>query len=162
MRLHPAETADTLREQLERTRAELQQLSAEYVRVEAQLGDLMKLHVSARRLHECATREELLEAVREILITVVGTEEFALIVGPQTVLAEPAARAAGASRGAAAAAAGPVACIPMRLDRRPAGTLVIHSLLPHKPELEPLDRELLDLLAADLPRLLERLARQAA
>lgn len=39
-----------------------------------------------------------------------------------------------------------VACVPLRLAGTTVGVIAIYRLLPHKPALEPLDRELLELL----------------
>lgn len=40
-----------------------------------------------------------------------------------------------------------VACVPIRLGDRTVGVIAIYRLLPHKASLEPLDRELLELLS---------------
>ncbi|HEX8824647.1 MAG TPA: GAF domain-containing protein [Archangium sp.] len=49
---------------------------------------------------------------------------------------------------------GPRACVPLRLGRRVLGMMVLFELLPHKPRLEPEDRELLELLATEGARAL--------
>ncbi|WP_309892333.1 GAF domain-containing protein [Archangium sp.] len=44
---------------------------------------------------------------------------------------------------------GPRACVPLRLGGHVLGMMVLFGLLPHKPRLEPEDRELLELLATE-------------
>ncbi|MFL5351028.1 GAF domain-containing protein [Archangium sp.] len=49
---------------------------------------------------------------------------------------------------------GPRACVPLRLGSHVLGMMVLFGLLPHKPRLEPEDRELLELLATQGARAL--------
>jgi GAF domain-containing protein len=49
---------------------------------------------------------------------------------------------------------GPRACVPLRLGGHVLGMMVLFGLLPHKPRLEPEDRELLELLATEGARAL--------
>jgi GAF domain-containing protein len=46
----------------------------------------------------------------------------------------------------------PFACMPLRLGSHVLGVLVLFDLLPHKEELEPTDRELLEVLASEAAR----------
>jgi GAF domain-containing protein len=50
--------------------------------------------------------------------------------------------------------AGPRGCVPLRLGSHVLGMMVLFGLLPHKPRLEPEDRELLELLATQGARAL--------
>ncbi|WNG40851.1 GAF domain-containing protein [Archangium violaceum] len=49
---------------------------------------------------------------------------------------------------------GPRACVPLKLGDHVLGMMVLFGLLPHKPRLEPEDRELLELLATQGARAL--------
>jgi GAF domain len=49
---------------------------------------------------------------------------------------------------------GPRACVPLRLGSQVLGMMVLFELLPHKPCLQPGDRELLELLATEGARAL--------
>lgn len=57
-------------------------------------------------------------------------------------------------RGAQNRTEGPRACVPLRLGGHVLGMMVLFGLLPHKPRLEPEDRELLELLATEGARAL--------
>jgi hypothetical protein len=147
--------------------------------VEAELAHLVRLRVATQRLHETLHPLELLDILQDLLINLVGSETLGIFEreGAELVLrvslgidAErfhrlplqeegPIGRAArtGASwldelmesRSAQKRTEGPLACVPLRLGGHVLGMMVLFGLLPHKPRLEPEDRELLELLAAE-------------
>jgi len=173
---------ESLREQLEALRGERlamqtrmqsveeesRRYAADYVRVEQQTNNLTSLYVASYRLHSTLDRTEVLEAIKEIVVNLIGSEEFGVfqLDEQQTLrlvasfgIDEAAWSAAPAdSLPAKVAASGEVhisdgsgeflAVVPLRLDDRVVGVVAIFRLLPHKAELEELDRELLDLLGA--------------
>lgn len=138
------------------------------VALQEQIAQMVGLHVALRRLHEAADRAGVIEAIREIVVNVVGSEDFALLApgrgGALQILAElggqrPAripdggpltsAMERGALLSGAAAAAimpGALACVPLRARGRPAGLLLVFGLLPQKPALGPADLEVFELL----------------
>ena len=67
-----------LREQLEAAVAEQQRLSAELVAAEQQAASFVKLHVTNRRLNEATDRADVLAAIQEIIVSVIGSECFAI------------------------------------------------------------------------------------
>lgn len=172
----------SLREQLEALRGERlamqtrmqsveeesRRYAADYVRVEQQTNNLTSLYVASYRLHSTLDRAEVLEAIKEIVVNLIGSEEFGVFqLDEQETLRlvasfgidEASWSAAPAdSLPAKVAASGDVhisdgageflAVVPLRLDDRVVGVVAIFRLLPHKPELEELDRELLELLGA--------------
>ena len=181
-----------LREQLERYQAEQRRLneqlvsvesdnqhfSEKYVEVEEQNNNLANLYVASYRLHETVDRDEVLTALQEILINLIGSEEFAILerqhgtseISVTTSFGvEPEVLAVLDLKGGPVQNTmstgdmylyedvegsgdsqydGPVACIPMKLGESTHGVIAIFSLLSHKQGLEPLDYELFDLLAS--------------
>jgi len=147
-------------------------------RVEAELARLVRLRVASQRLHETLEPRELLDILQDLLVNLVGSEMLGIfeLDGPELVLRaslgidaerfrrlplgeDPIGRAArtGApwladlmeAGTARSRTEGPRACVPLRLGGRVLGMVVLFGLLPHKPRLEPEDRELLELLAAE-------------
>lgn len=150
------------------------QFSDRYADVEEQNNVLANLYVASYRLHSTPAREQVLEALKEIIVNLVGSEEFALFergegdgelrlvgscgldpaslarIGLGSAAAVRAIEHSEVSIGASAGggADDPLVCIPMRLEDRVTGLIVIVRLLPHKRGLEPLDFELFELLAS--------------
>jgi hypothetical protein len=148
--------------------AEHHRVCEQLVAVNQQSGDLLELHVSICRLYESADRASALDGIREIVISVLGSEAFAVLtldrdrsalslIASMGVDAEPLERievgdgvigqVALTGRGRLGDP-GMVACVPLKVGERVAGVLAVFELLSHKPELEPLDLELLEALSA--------------
>src|SRR5690242_7352619 len=68
---HTAEQAELIRK-IRAIAAESQKLSEDYVYVEQQNSNLANLYVAACRLHESVERDQVLLAIREIIINLVG------------------------------------------------------------------------------------------
>lgn len=158
-------------EQLERQLVEIEEesrsLSRRYVEVEQQNSDLASLYVASCRLHETLERAQVLETIREIVANLVGSEEFGLFERDEEgetleLVTSMGTLAAGWPRLRLPSSAAdpqerllppeletarPAAWIPLRLGERVTGGLAIFRLLSHKSRLEPVDHELLDLLA---------------
>ncbi len=180
-----------LESELARLQAELSALaarspdSAEYVTVEERNTKLANIYVSCARLDGAADREEVLVAIQEIVINVIGSEELAVFgvdaeaPCPLDVLTSfgmnaerLASLAAGhgavgrAARGEACIGsdveaiareeAGLTACVPITVGGAVTGVLAIFHLLPHKSDLDDGDRELIDILARQAGNALHR------
>jgi hypothetical protein len=65
-------------EQIARLEANSQAFTTRYVEVEQQNSSLASLYVASYRLHGSLEREDVLGTLREILINLIGTEEFAV------------------------------------------------------------------------------------
>jgi hypothetical protein len=65
-------------EQIARLEATSQAFTARYVEVEQQNSSLASLYVASYRIHGSLEREDVLATLREILINLIGTEEFAV------------------------------------------------------------------------------------
>jgi nitrate/nitrite-specific signal transduction histidine kinase len=161
-----------LREDMAKVEEESRRYWEQYAYVEHQNSDLASLYVASYRLHTTLDRTDLVTAIFEILTNLVGCEEAAIfemeeagealsLVGWNGI--DPAryrrvplgsgAIGAAASRGETYLASQPepedglTACVPLKLEDRVTGAIAIFRLLPQKPGLQDLDRELFDLLA---------------
>jgi len=138
--------------------------------VESQNLELTNLYVAGLRLHATLQREDVLTAIEEIVVNLIGSEQFAVFeVGADGGLmlatsfgVDPAAwRTVPADRGPigntvvrgetwiapAGPDANPIACVPLRLDGRAIGAIAIFRLLGHKPRLDAVDHALFELLS---------------
>lgn len=157
-----------LAQALEGIREESQQHLARYAEVEMHNANLANLYVASYQLHGTLRRDAVLGAIQEIIVNLVGSEMFAICeVDEQaiSVLAsvgvDPESIGWGTPRVFETAIHGvpylgtsgergpndPLVCLPLSLDGRIVGVIVIFELLAHKPQLEALDHELFDLLA---------------
>lgn len=167
------EREDGLRAALERVEQESRGFGARFLEVEQENSNLANLYVASYRLHGSVERGEVLEVIQEILVNLVGCEELAVYELPQGAaalellasngidaqkharvpLGDGAVGRAAASgetfvaEGGCAGDGQPTACIPLKLGERVTGAIVLFRLLPQKPSLAPVDRELFDLLA---------------
>jgi GAF domain-containing protein len=156
--------------------------SVEYVLVEEENTKLANRYVSCARLDRCEGRAEVIDAIQEIIINLVGSEELALFEVNGSALSLLASfgmdgdrlDAIIAGEGAVKSAArgehwvidGPVpimeeetgltACVPLRVGGEVTGVIAIFQLLPHKLQLEAFDLELIDLLATHAANALYR------
>jgi K+-sensing histidine kinase KdpD len=156
-----------LAETMERIRAEGQQYLAQYAEVEMHNANLANLYVTSYQLHGTLKRDAILSALQEIIVNLIGSEEFAIceisgghlnvaasvgIDGADISWATPRVKDAADLRalyigGEDRDPGDPLVCLPLQVDDQLVGVIVIFKLLAHKPQLEPLDHELFDLLA---------------
>ena len=153
---------EALRLQLEETEGQSQTFSERYVQVEQQNTDLANLYVAGYRLHGTLDRQEILAAIQEIIVNLVGCEELAIFetdptssrlrlaasFGVDTAAYQSIAVGSGligavAQSGeayyAGSSGGGPspldahlTACIPLAVDGRVTGAIAIFRLLPQK------------------------------
>lgn len=158
--------------------------------VEQQNTNLANLYVASYRLNAALDRSEIVDAIREIVINLVGCEEFALLepdgggrwqVCDSMGLSEDFLTRMTSPDGALADhlksrrlhvtdpavlsvdeldVSKPSACIAMSVGDEAVGAVAIYRLLPQKSGIEPLDRELFDLLAANAAMALYRIKLQ--
>ncbi|PTL83208.1 GAF domain-containing protein [Vitiosangium sp. GDMCC 1.1324] len=172
-----------LRASLARCQGDEQQRARRLGRVETELAHLVRLRVASQRLHESLNPLELMDILQDLLINLVGSEMLGIyeLDGSELVLrvslgidAERfrrlplgeddigrAARTGTPWLGDLTVAGSaqnqtdsPRAGVPLRLGSHVLGMMVLFGLLPHKPCLEPADRELLELLATEGARAL--------
>lgn len=179
--LHLTEQVALLRTRLERHQAELvrarrelagaqesnRRLSERYVAIEEEKSNLAKLYVATSFIHASLDRAQVIEALHEVLVNLLGSEDFAVYErgahgepvlvsafgsGPSLAptQASPQARrtmeTGQAFMRAADHGGGVAACIPLFLEGRPAGVVEVRSLLPQKQGFGAFDQELFELL----------------
>ena len=180
------EGLDDLNKRSERWRAEqesvlamLEKIDHEYKRFEEQFYDverqnsnLATLYAAGHALHGSLDRAAVLSGIQEIVINLIGSEEFAIVAADDalTPFALFGVEAIDLSRltprsgiiGRAASEQRPLAlmrdmpadstgvrvCIPLQLGERTHGFVLIFTFLPQKEELQPLDYELFSLLGS--------------
>lgn len=166
-----AARAEIARQQLDKLKMEKQlasietssrDLSRRYAEVEQHNSDLTNLCVASTRLHESLERREVLAAIQEIVINLVGSEELAVFElnekGDALELVDSFGIEKGRYEKMAVASTGlPVlnaedaltACVPLMLGDQTVGAVAVFRLLPQKAGgLERIDRDLLELLRA--------------
>jgi len=168
------------RERLERQAVEVEmesrRFAEQYEQVEAQNTNLANLYVASYRLYGTLDRQEVLGAIQEIVINLIGSEELGVYeLEPEDATLrlvasfgiDPTAHdrvAVGTGRIGRVAATGEpdigggadvaaraqeadlTACVPLKLDGRVIGAIALFRLLPQKNGFESVDRELFDLL----------------
>ncbi len=171
---HANEERDRLRARVEELETEHRALSDDYVAAQTRATELAQLFVALERLHGGRSRADVVAAVQEIVINVIGSEELALFerrgevlgllkafgVDPGPIHAIPLGQgvigrtgASGATWIAGRDASAPgdpelSACIPLRAGDETVGALAIWRLLGHKPVLDEQDHAVFDLLSA--------------
>lgn len=162
-----------LRERLDQLEQEVGRISDDYVLVQEQSSELAQLYVALERIHGGLTREEVLQALQEIVINVVGSEEFAVHecvdgqlrlihhfgVDPvplrqvklgEGVIGRTGQRGklfvAGRDGPVDAADADVTAAVPLFVGDRVWGVLTVFRLLGHKPVLGDADQVVFELL----------------
>jgi len=156
----------------EREQAQAQRHEERFAEIEQQNANLAALYAASYQLHT-PRRAEVLLAIQEIVINLIGSEELAVIGfgadGEARALShmgvDPIAVSAlrtdvgliGRALGSGAPATrridetvepdGVTACVPLVIAGKPIGMILMFRLLPQKPRLEPFDHELLGLLA---------------
>jgi|SRR6266508_1910972 len=165
-----------LREHLAKIERASREFCAQYTEVEEQNSNLANLYVASYRLHGTLDRDNVLNAVREIIINLIGCEQFvvfevaadrdALVPATSSGLDPERLRNIRLGAGAIGRTArdgvtrvAPIegatdgdersltACIPLKLDGNVTGVIALFRLLPQKAGFQQIDHELFDLLA---------------
>ncbi len=167
---------DSILEQLRSVENENQQFAERYLEIEEENNNLANLYVASYQLHSTLDPSEVLKVIQEIVINLIGAELFCVYASGDDpdvllpVVAEggpvsdyPTVRIGEGRVGESvesgevvtAEASGlgpaegglPVVCIPLRVEDKAVGAIVIHRLLSQKDGFPPLDYGLLKLLA---------------
>lgn len=180
MRWRSDEASDALRAQLEEAKRALAAAEARLAAVEAthtRCGDqirelsernsnLVQLTVASQLLCAGSEREDVLNAIEEIIVNMIGSEEIAILEhlpnegrvrltrtrgidgrSPQLARAlEPIREAISTGHVVLPAGREITAVIPLKMDSTLFGVVAVFRLLEQKPALDALDHELLELL----------------
>jgi GAF domain-containing protein len=152
-------------------------LSTEVASADQKVSDLRKLLLAARRLESCADRAAVLAALQDILVTVVGSDDFVVLAmdeegrtlwpilgvgatgtacGPLLVSDALVSSALETGKCQLTGPRGvgvlprnePLASVPLMSWPHTVGALVIFTLLAHRSVLRPVDIELLEFLSS--------------
>lgn len=171
---------DSVTQELDRLRAKLDEVAhenekyvAQYHQIEHDSSNLSNLYVASYQLHSSVERSAVLEAIQEIVVNLIGSEEVAILVtDPETgdfkmaaSFGVDASRLNRANNGSAkivkriasgelfvnkdgsAADDELTALVPLKIGDKVIGAIVVFRLLEHKQGLQPIDHELFELLA---------------
>jgi nitrate/nitrite-specific signal transduction histidine kinase len=162
-----------LQRQLNEIEEEARRVAERYQEAQQQNSDLTQLTVASQRLHESLDRSEVLAAIQEIVINLLGSEELGVFevtddgktlrlvnsfgieeeryrnipLGLGSIGTAALANAPVLAEGKAAEE-GLTVCVPLMAGEKLVGVVAVFRLLPQKGRLELADRELLDLLRA--------------
>src|SRR5215467_3890222 len=158
----------------EQIEAENKDFAQRYIEVEEQNESLANLYVASYRLHSTLDPGEVVDCVKEILVNMIGSEEFGIYVidedtGDLALTGYEGEIARRSERGGVAFGEGlegivaqtgepfftadageggeVCACLPLAIKEQVVGVIALYKLLPHKKGLTDLDHRLLDLLA---------------
>ncbi|QWV94185.1 GAF domain-containing protein [Geomonas oryzisoli] len=155
---------------------ENQDFAARYLEIEDENNNLANLYIASYQLHSTLDFKEVLQIITEIIINLIGAEEFAIMLLDeksdelQAVSTEgierseiPAFRLGKGIIGSVAQSgenhfasdfdsyerdfSAPMVCIPLKIKEHVIGVLAIYKLLMQKKEFAAVDYELFTLLA---------------
>jgi len=165
----------TLLRRLNDVEDENQRVAAQFVDIETQNMNLANLYVASHQLRSSLDRDDVLVAIKEIIVNLIGSEDFSIFERPEgadhlvliDAFEKPSSAAkveiplgAGIIGGAAESGqmyivgdqrtqgAAITACIPLKVQEEVIGIVAVFGLLPQKADMiQALDRELFDLLS---------------
>lgn len=166
------EELEQLRQTLMEVEAENKEFAQKYVSVEQQHSSLANLYVASYQLHSTLNFKDVINIMKEIVINLIGSEMFGIYLKDEELnelrlvtheglegeknlpislgigligrAAESGRIYFGENNGAAS---DPIACIPLKIQDRLLGLIVIYQLLRQKDGFTPVDLDLLSLMA---------------
>jgi hypothetical protein len=174
-----------LRELLAAAEAERRRAQAAMIDLEEKLSEAINVCVALERLHSSTDHREVLGAIQDVVINLVGSEELAIFepgdegdlvavqscgagegrLAPVKLGQGAVGRAAAEGKAWVTGDAAPctepdlTACVPLVAEDRVVAVLAIWKLLPHKQCLRESDRHVLELLGPHAGRALYLTAR---
>ncbi len=163
-------------ERIVQVERENQDFAERYVEIESENNNLANLYIASYQLHSTLDFREVLQIITEIIINLIGAEEFAIMlldektnelnaVATEGVSREelPSVKLGGGAIGMVAKTGdnffvddvtvyrrdflNPMVCIPLKIKEHVIGVIVIYKLLLQKKTFAPVDYELFTLLA---------------
>lgn len=158
-------------------KAQNTEMANNYQNILLENNNLFKLYIASHRLHSTLDMEEVLEVISEIILNLIGAEQYSIYLydeqtrhlAPATVrgMEYEAAPIVEAGKGAIGLAVlegkkyymadtleqdditpeTPLLVIPLNFRDRPLGAIALYRLLSHKQELREVDYALFDYLA---------------
>ncbi len=167
-----------LENRLKQVEEENQTLSQTCIQLQEQNEAISNLYVAKHRLHASLDAAEIMNIVTEILVELVGVEEFAILfleqktkllkrvsgrgtdIGSDTVALTEGVLGQVASSGKPFYYESsdeprpkdvPLAAIPLKADGTSVGVIAVYQLFPHKDGFTPVDHQLVELVAEHTP-----------
>jgi len=163
-------------ERIAQVERENRDFAERYVEIEAENNNLANLYIASYQLHSTLDFPEVLQIITEIIINLIGAEEFAILLLDEKTNELNAVATEGVEReelpsvklgsGAIGSVAktgdnffvddvssytrdflDPMVCIPLKIKEHVIGVIVIYKLLVQKKSFAPVDYELFTLLA---------------
>jgi transcriptional regulator with GAF, ATPase, and Fis domain len=167
---------ETILGRVEQIERENQDFAERYVEVESENNNLANLYIASYQLHSTLDFREVLQIITEIIINLIGAEEFAIMLLDEKTNELTAVASEGIAReeippvrhgkgiiGEVAKTGDnyfvediqayqrdflkPMVCIPLKIKEHVIGVIVIYKLLIQKKNFAELDYELFTLLA---------------
>jgi transcriptional regulator with GAF, ATPase, and Fis domain len=161
---------------IRRVEEENQDFAQRYLEIEDENSNLANLYIASYQLHSTLDFKEVLQIITEIVINLIGAEQFAILLLDEKSAEFQAVAGEGVEReqiphvglgqgviGRVAASgdnyfvedvdgyrcdfANPMVCIPLKIKEHVIGVLAIYKLLIQKKQFAPVDYELFTLLA---------------
>lgn len=160
-----------LRERVQLVEQENRHLRDRLSESEEEQFRFVNLYISCQRLAMSPDVREIIEILQEIVINLIGSEQFGIFVadsshdGKMELITERGegeiplqrpplnhprivgALESGSVYVADSVGVSPVAVIPLKIDTRVLGAIVIYGVLPQKPAFTPVDIELFEMLS---------------
>ncbi|HET6419568.1 MAG TPA: GAF domain-containing protein [Geobacteraceae bacterium] len=163
-------------DRIQQIEKENQDFASRYVEIETENNNLANLYIASYQLHSTLDFREVLQIITEIIINLIGAEEFAIMLLDEKTNELTAVATEGISReeipsvryglgiiGEVAKSGdnyfiedvsgyfrdfmNPMVCIPLKIKEHVIGVIVIYKLLVQKKSFADLDYELFTLLA---------------
>lgn len=164
----------SLENRLKQLEQENKELSSVCAQLRQQNEEIANLYVAKHRLHASLDATEIMGIIEEILVELVGAEQFAILFLEKktNVLRRVAGRNAPTTTDTVSFGEGlvgkvavegkpfysqtgstesPLAIIPLRAQESTVGVIVIYRLLAHKTTFTPVEHQLLELVAEHAP-----------
>jgi transcriptional regulator with GAF, ATPase, and Fis domain len=167
---------DEILNRIRQVEQENQDFAARYVEIEQENNNLANLYIASYQLHSTLDFKEVLQIITEIIINLIGAEEFAIMLLDEKTNELQAVATEGITRdeipsvkfgngiiGQVAKTGenyfvedvpsyktdfqSPMVCIPLQIKEHVIGVLVIYKLLVQKTQFADVDFELFTLLA---------------
>lgn len=160
-----------LEEKTKELEKENQEFAERFIEVDEQNQMLTNLYTASFQLHSSLDYNEVLRGVMEIIINLIGAERFSVMLLDEKSLLLKAVAAEGmeldevlpvkvgdGTVGGAAASGevfygsgeqgggGPLVCLPLKIEEKVIGVIVIHALLRQKEQFTNIDYELFSML----------------
>jgi hypothetical protein len=143
-----------LRMQCDQVLAANRDLSAQLTAASRSGGELLRTLVAFRQLLESADAADALRGISDIMINIVGTEDFAILAstgsGPMHVvggMGPAVTRYRSLSPTLDVVAASTWRIVPLMIREHVVGAIAVDGLLPHRDALTSADEQVLSLLA---------------